>query len=52
MSPFAVKMQIEKIILHKLTWSHAKAENVGEDAGHAKVRHPGYIVLFTHGEES
>lgn len=28
------------------TWSHAKAENVGEDAAHAQVRHPGYIVLF------
>ena len=51
-SPFAVKMQIDKMILHKLTWSHAKAENVGEDAGHAQVRHPGYIVLFTCGEES
>lgn len=36
----------------ELTWSHAKAENVGEDAGHAQVRHPGYIVLFACGEKS
>lgn len=32
--------------MDKLTWSQSKAENVGEDAGHAQVRHPGYIVLF------
>lgn len=36
----------------KLTWSYAKAENVGKDAHHAQVRHPGYIVLFACGQES
>lgn len=35
----------------KLTWSHAKAENVGEDAGHAQIRHPGYMVLFACGKK-
>lgn len=28
-----------------LTRSHAEAEDVGEDAGHAQVWHPGYVVL-------
>lgn len=38
--------------IQTLTWSHAKAENVGEDAGHAQVRHPRYMLLFACGEES
>lgn len=47
------KTPINKVSKHvKLTWSHAKAENVGEDAGHAQVWHPGYIVLFACGEQS
>lgn len=28
------------------TWSHAKAQNISEDACHAHVRHPLYFVLF------
>lgn len=33
------------------TWSHAEAEDVREDTGHAEVLHPEYVVLSVCGQK-
>lgn len=45
------KHVLVKCLKKDFTWSHAEAEDVREDTGHAEVLHPEYVVLSVCGQK-